>query len=187
MSYRRLRLAVLAAAGALALFAGHAALSSAAPTSGPPAENGTAKKAPPPRAIPGLTVPDAFPRACVDCHVNYPEVGVDARFSTALARWQEGVRPDVLAKARAAAPAGLTLGGKHPAVPDALGDVPRACLECHGKDAKAAPTFARLMHAIHLTGDAANHFMTLFQGECTHCHKLDAGTGNWSVPSAPAK
>jgi len=29
--------------------------------------------------------------------------------------------------------------------------------------------------------------MTLFQGECTHCHKLDAMTGKWSMPSGPEK
>jgi hypothetical protein len=44
---------------------------------------------------------------------------------------------------------------------------------------------ARMAHPVHLTGGDENHFMTLFQGECTHCHKLDRATGAWSIPSAP--
>jgi len=50
---------------------------------------------------------------------------------------------------------------------------------------KKAPPFAPLVRVIHLTGGAENHFMTIFQGECTHCHKLDVQTGAWSVPSGP--
>ncbi len=70
---------------------------------------------------------------------------------------------------------------------DALADVPRSCLECHGRDAREAPAFARLVHRIHLTGGERNHYLTLFQGECTHCHKLDATTGAWSLPSGAEK
>jgi hypothetical protein len=34
-----------------------------------------------------------------------------------------------------------------------------------------------------LTGGTNNVFVTTFKGDCTHCHKLDAKTGAWSMPS----
>lgn len=137
-----------------------------------------------PPAIPGITAPDAFPNACVDCHLNYREQNLDVRFSTLLAAWQQGAAPKLLEKARAAAPAGVTLTGKHPAVSGAVSDVPRKCLACHGKASTKAPPFAVMLHAIHLEGGAENHFVSLFGGSCTHCHKLDAKTGKLTVPSA---
>jgi len=88
-----------------------------------------------------------------------------------------------MAHARAATPSGAVLTGRHPRVPEALADVPAACLVCHGRDAKDAPPFARLIHLVHLTGGEENHFMTMFQGECTHCHKLDAASGRWHLES----
>lgn len=139
---------------------------------------------PPARGIPGINAPDRFPRGCVDCHVMLPTM--DVRISTLMKRWNEGVEPPLLARARAAVPAGAALAGKHPEVPDALTDVPGACLTCHGQDAASAPLFARMIHLIHL-GDDSNHFMTSFQGECTHCHKMDAATGHWRLPSGPER
>ena len=50
-----------------------------------------------------------------------------------------------------------------------------------------APPFARLMHAIHLVGAQDSHYMTFYQGECTHRHKLDQKSGAWSLPSGPEK
>lgn len=139
---------------------------------------------PPARAIPGINAKDPFPRACVDCHVRLPEQ--DVRLSTLMAKWTEAVEPALLDRAKAAAP-GLALAGKHPAVPEALGDVPAACLTCHGKDSTTAPPFGRMLHAIHLGGGESSHYLTLFQGECTHCHKLDLKTGVWSLPSGAEK
>ncbi len=139
---------------------------------------------PPARAIPGINAEDPFPRGCVDCHVRLPEK--DVRLSTRMAKWTEAVEPVLLEKAKAAAP-GLALAGKHPAVPESLGDVPAACLQCHGKDSTTAPPFARMLHAIHLGGGESSHYLTLFQGECTHCHKLDLKTGVWSLPSGAEK
>ena len=91
----------------------------------------------------------------------------------------------LLVHARAAAPAGLTLAGKHPAVPSALADIPAACMRCHGKASTTAPPFARLVHLVHLQGGEHSHFMTMFQGECTHCHKLDPASGGWRIASGP--
>lgn len=148
---------------------------------------GTPPPLPPPRPIPGLTAPDAHPRACVDCHVVYPDIDRDERLSTLMKRWTEAVDPKLLAKAQATAPKGLTLKGRHPAAPAALKNPPASCLPCHGQTSRIAPPFARMIHAIHLTGGKDNVFLTLFQGECTHCHKLDPASGSWGVPSGPEK
>jgi len=140
---------------------------------------------PPPRPIPGITAPDSFPNACVDCHVLYPDRGLDVRLSTLMARWRDQVEPRLLGLAQASAPGGRRLGGRHPDVTEALADIPNGCLECHGKDARRAPPFAALLHAVHLSGGAENHFVSIFGGECTYCHKLDQANGRWSVPSRP--
>jgi len=155
------------------------------PPSGLGQEAGEAK-APPARKIPGLTAKDEFPKACVSCHINIPERKMDTRFSTLLGQWRVSVEPALLAKAQAAAPAGVTLKGKHPRVPPgALRNIPTACIKCHTPTSKTAPAFARMIHLTHLTGGDENHFLTEFQGECTHCHKLNEKTGAWSIPSAP--
>lgn len=154
-----------------------AAIAMAAP------EGPGAPPAPPARQIPALNAPDLFPRGCVDCHVDRPDLKMDTRLSSLMRGLAGGARPELLAAAQAAAPAGLTLTGKHPDAEAALADIPRNCLECHGATSQEAPPFGRLVHRIHLTGGEQNHFLTLFQGECTHCHKLDAASGEWMLPS----
>jgi len=136
------------------------------------------------RPIPGITAEDAFPMACVSCHVVLPD-GRDVRLSSLLMGWMDEVDPILLAKAQSAAPAGLTLAGRHPEAAEALSDIPAGCLVCHGSDATLAPPFARLLHRIHLVGGEENHFLTMFKGECTYCHKLDATSGAWRIPSGP--
>jgi len=42
-----------------------------------------------------------------------------------------------------------------------------------------------MIHLIHMTGGANNHFLTLFHGECALCCKLDAKSGGWSLHSGP--
>ena len=44
-----------------------------------------------------------------------------------------------------------------------------------------------MMHVIHLEGVKDGHFLSIFQGECTHCHKLEKNTGTWRVPSGPER
>jgi hypothetical protein len=139
----------------------------------------------PVRKIPGITAEDAYPRACVDCHVVYEERNLDVRLSTLLEGWTRRVEPGLLEIARSASPPGATLEGKHPSVPYALADMPSACMACHSKTADEAPPLGRLVHILHLTRGEANPFLTVFQGECTHCHKLDPTTGIWSIPSGP--
>lgn len=125
---------------------------------------------------------DPFPQGCVSCHVVLPD-GMDVRLSTLMAGWQAGVGPELLAAAQAASPGGVTLSGRHPDPGESLADVPAGCLTCHGRDARSAPPFARLMHRVHLTGGESNPFVTMFGGACTHCHKLDPDSGAWSLPS----
>ena len=130
---------------------------------------------------------DAFPQACVSCHVVDKATGKDHRLGTALAAWTAGkVDPELLAQTKASMPAGVAVKGKHPKADDSLEDVPNACLDCHAPDSKKAPSFTRLMHLVHLTG-AKNTFVASHKGDCTACHKLDTRTGEWSVPSAPEK
>lgn len=142
---------------------------------------------PPPRAIPGIIAKDQFPRACVDCHLNYTEQKMDIRFSTLMKQWTQKVEPQLLKKVAGSAPPGFKLKGQHPATPGALKNIPTACLVCHGRTSTIASPFARMLHAIHMTGGKDNQFLTLFQGECTHCHKLNAATGAWSLPSGPGR
>lgn len=152
------------------------------------AEPATAAAPPAPRQIPGLTVADTHPGACVDCHVVYRDRGMDKRLSVALKKWTDGeVERGLLALTRTSALAGMAIKGRHPEAADSLDDIPAACLDCHDDAAGKAPPFSRLIHLVHLTGGAQNHFVSVFQGECTLCHKLDGRTGVWSIPSGPEK
>lgn len=171
---------------ALSLLAWVTLLSGMGATVPPPPQS--APPLPPARKIPGLTAKDTHPGACVDCHIVSKDMNRDIRFSTVMKAWTTAVPPSILAQAKAAAPAGMTLKGKHPAVPGAgLKNVPGSCLMCHGPTSKMAPPLGRLVHAMHLTGGDKNPFLTTFQGECTLCHKLNAKTGAWTIPSGPEK
>ena len=134
----------------------------------------------------GLAAGDPFPKGCVSCHTVDKAKGTDHRLSVALAQWTAGkVDAGLLAQSKASAPAGVVLKGKHPAAEDSLEDIPGACLDCHDSGSKKAPPFSQLLHLVHLTGGTNNAFVTTFKGDCTHCHKLDARTGAWSMPSGP--
>ena len=133
-----------------------------------------------------VSAADAFPMGCVSCHTVDKAKGADHRLSVALKEWTLGkIDAGLLAKAKASAPAGVTLKGKHPSAEDSLDDIPGACLDCHDSGSKKAPPFSQLLHLVHLTGGTNNVFVTTFKGDCTHCHKLDAKTGAWSMPSGP--
>jgi len=139
------------------------------------------------RKIPGITTRDAYPNGCVDCHINHVEINIDPRFSTLLKQWKEKVEPKILTKAQASAPKGVTLKGKHPNATGSLKNVPAGCQTCHSKESKTAPSFSRMMHLLHYTGAEENPFLTEYQGECTHCHKLNLLTGEWEIPSGPGR
>lgn len=143
---------------------------------------------PSPREIPGLTAADAFPGGCVDCHLRYPDQGLDVRFSTLLSGWAREVEPPLVEAARASSRAGVTLVGRHPEVaPDVLTSIPARCIGCHARRPDDAPDMTRLTHLVHLRGGTENVFLTVFGGECTHCHKLDASLGMWTVPTGPER
>jgi len=142
---------------------------------------------PPSRQIPGLTTPDQFPRGCVDCHVNRPDLRLDVRLSTLVGQWQTKVDSALLARVRRFTPAAIPLKGKHPKINAATAEIPKTCLMCHSRTSTVAPPFVRLLHGLHLVGGANNHFLTMFQGECTHCHKLDKTTGVWSLGGGTEK
>ena len=48
-------------------------------------------------------------------------------------------------------------------------------------ESTAAPPFGTMLHGLHFLGGDKNVFLSQFEGECTHCHKLDAASGNWSL------
>jgi mono/diheme cytochrome c family protein len=155
-----------------------------------PALSGMAEEgpAPPPaRQIPGINVEDAFPQGCVDCHIIRPDIKRDVRISTILEGWSESVEPRFLKIAQDVAPEGVKLAGRHPTVGEMIKEIPAGCLACHGETSKTAPALDRMVHLYHLTGGAENPYMTVFQGECTHCHKINQTTGRWTVPSGPEK
>lgn len=134
----------------------------------------------------GLAAGDPFPKGCVSCHTVDKAKGTDHRLSVALKQWTAGkVDAGLLAQSKASAPAGVVLKGKHPAAEDSVEDIPSACLDCHDSGSKKAPPFSQLMHLVHLTGGTNNVYVATFKGDCTNCHKLDAKTGAWSIPSGP--
>jgi hypothetical protein len=150
----------------------------------PEKQEGGPPPPPPVRAIPGLTAPDPNPNGCVDCHVNMKEYNMDVRISTIMSRLTEGVEPKLLSAARASAADSTKIKGRHPKVTVAGKEIPGTCLVCHGRGSTSAPPFARMIHLIHLTGGDSNLYLGYYQGDCTHCHKLDQKTGVWSIPSA---
>jgi len=142
---------------------------------------------PSPRDIPGIITDDMFPSGCVNCHLNFTDRSMDTRISTLLIKWQENVDLELLEKAQAAASEGVVLLGKHPFATESIKDIPLTCIKCHSSMPQKAPIFGQMIHLIHLTGGKDNHYMTLFQGECTYCHKFNSNTGKWSLPSGAEK
>jgi cytochrome c553 len=142
-----------------------------------------AMEQPPPRNIPGITTEDKYPSACVSCHKDYPDMKMDVRISNLMKQMAEKVDAKLLAKSQGAMSGDVQLKGKHPSLNYSTANIPEICIKCHEKSAKNSPPFKQLIHLIHITGGKDNYYMTMFQGECTYCHKLDKKTGIWSVPS----
>jgi len=105
-----------------------------------------------------------------------------------MSKLTSAVPAPLVDKAKAASADPSKIKGKHLAVPNVKANTPQTCLTgCHKRGSTIAPPFAQLMHAIHLVGGAQNKFLTTYQGECTHCHKLDQKTGAWKLASGPEK
>lgn len=126
-----------------------------------------------------MAAPPTYPGGCVDCHVK------EKRVSVLLSHWNGKVDAKTIAAMQAFVPKGMTLRGKHPTV--ATKDIPASCMKCHTATSKGIPPLAPLLHGIHLAKGNAGEFVKQFQGECTHCHKLNKATGTWSLPSGAEK
>ena len=137
------------------------------------------------RSIPGLTGPDTHPEACVSCHIEMNDIGLDARLSTTLGAWEHEVPDNVLEIAKDLSGSPDILRGKHPALALPLEDVPSSCIDCHAV-ASPAPPLGPLIHLIHYQGGESNHFLSVFGGECSLCHKMDWDTGTWRIPDGTA-
>jgi hypothetical protein len=111
---------------------------------------------------------------------------MDERLSTKLRA--EQFNPALLARLRGVLPDTMKVTGRHPRLPDPIfRNVPAGCLTCHRDNQTNLPALAPMIHAIHLTGAGENHYLTLFGGQCTNCHKFNATNGRWSIPSGPEK
>ena len=138
--------------------------------------------------IPGITTRDMFPGGCVDCHRNRPEIKRDFRISTYIRDWTQAVDPKVRNRVQAIAPKGVKLSGKHPPMAaESFRDVPKSCNPCHANPQAKIPQMGPMLHALHLMGGTANHFLTLYKGECALCHKFDSKTASWRIPSLPER
>ena len=115
-----------------------------------------------------------------------PDIKQDERLSTLMSVWAKNVDDKLLKKVQSVAP-NIVFKGMHPSAAESLKDIPSACIDCHKSTPDMAPPFAALVHVIHLTNGEENHFLTIFQGECTYCHKLNVETGRWTIPSGPEK
>jgi len=140
--------------------------------------------APPPRAIPGITSEDQFPTACVGCHLKYRDMNLDTRLSTVMRAWSKQVDPEFLQIAQSVVDPDLVLSGVHPEVDVAQQEIPAVCLNCHESGTDNPVPLVPFLHKVHLDSKGKAVFLSMFQGECTHCHKLDKATGRWSVPNA---
>lgn len=150
---------------------------------GAPRGEAESAKTPPGQGASVAPAADPFPRACVDCHVNRPDIGMDVRISTLMVQWTAGASPGLVEAARAASLPSVAISGRHPKLPGGVGDIPASCMECHGSSSDSAPRFALLMHRVHLVGGESNHYIREFDGRCEPCHKLDRMTGAWVLPS----
>jgi len=115
-------------------------------------------------------------------------MNLDVRISTLMAGWTNEVNSALLKRIRTLMPEGSKLKRQHPTLSAAdLQDIPGACVKCHAESTTQTASLGPMMHVIHLGGVRDGHFLSIFQGDCTHCHKLDMSTGKWRMPSGPER
>ncbi len=133
-----------------------------------------------PRSIPGITENDIFVKGCVSCHVANYEEKVDFRITTIMKEWSKtGYKQEYFNLFQQAATEGIVLKGKHEFKFNSETSIPEECNKCHGKAIKTALPLGQVIHIIHFSGEN-NHFIAKYNGECTHCHKIEKVTGTWS-------
>jgi hypothetical protein len=113
--------------------------------------------------LPGIVSPDEHPRGCVDCHV-YVSDDKDFRLNKAVA-----------------------IDTKHPNIANAFKGtlIPDSCMLCHKEGSKLGSLSARL-HKVHYQNLQKNPFITVYQGSCLNCHKIEMATGHMALKSGPA-
>lgn len=109
-------------------------------------------------ALSGITVEDAHPNGCVDCHKQ--SNGNDYRLTTGLKE----------------------LG--HPDIARIVRNVPEDCAMCHKANAPAG-SLGEVTHVSHYANPDENVFVNHYGGECLACHALNTSTGAMSNKSGP--
>ena len=107
----------------------------------------------------GITVEDAHPNACVDCHSDAGDT--DYRLNVSL-KEIEG----------------------HPDITNIVRNLPNDCAMCHKENAPAG-ALNIIVHKAHYSNPDENHFVTGYAGECLACHALNTETGEMSNKSGP--
>ena len=110
-------------------------------------------------ALSGITVEDAHPNGCIDCHKE--SNGNDYRLSTSLKEL-----------------------GNHPDVTRIVRNVPEDCAMCHKANVPAG-SLSEVVHVAHYANPDENHFIGYYAGECLACHALNTETGAMSNKSGP--
>ena len=109
-------------------------------------------------ALSGITVEDAHPNGCIDCHRS---AGAnDYRLNVSL---KAAGHPDITAMVKT---------------------VPTDCAICH-KANTPLQAISQQVHKAHYQNPSENHFVTAYSGECLACHTLNTATGVMTVKSAP--
>jgi hypothetical protein len=62
--------------------------------------------------------------------------------------------------------------------------VPNDCAECHSEEGGHS-TLSEFNHIVHFEAPERNAFLRDHDGNCLHCHALDAGTGEVTMKSGP--
>ncbi len=112
--------------------------------------------------LPGITVEDAKPQGCVDCHKPRPDIERDFRLSIELQEL-EG-HPDI---------SGMV----------ASQEIPGLCMSCHTESFKPLSAIVHKKHFEFEEDPLENHFISSYQGQCLYCHALDLETGEMAVKS----
>ena len=98
---------------------------------------------------------DEYPDGCVSCHVQGE---IDTRLNAVLSNVGHG------------------RGGERTL------NVPTGCNRCHATDGSGnAASISKLIHSVHYGNPEFNQFTTQYEGDCRHCHSMNAAVGIGSI------
>ena len=106
----------------------------------------------------GITIDDAHPNGCVDCH-SQQSGGDDDRLNIVVNAITD-----------------------HPNITPIAKKIPEDCTMCH-RSGVAAGALNTQVHRIHYENPGENHFIDEYNGECLSCHSLNTATGQMTVKS----